>query len=285
MDWVSAVSEMTKGVVIAIDGKTLRRSADTANGKSALRLVSAWSSANRLVLGQRKVDGHSNEITAIPELLRSLDVSESVVTIDAMGCQKKVASEIVEQGADYALALKGNQRELRDDVKDTFSQWDESVGDFFEQVEKPHVRIETRRCRSVTDSEWIDYLNGKCELGNSEWPALSSVAMVECERVVEGVATSQKRYCISSLSADAKVLLRSVRAHWGIENSMHWALDMSFREDESRVRKGNSAENLPILRRLAMNLLKQDKSVKAGIEAKRKRAGWDEKYLLKILSQ
>ena len=285
MDWVSAVSEMTKGEVIAIDGKTLRRSADRANGKSALHLVSAWSSANRLVLGQRKVDGHSNEIMAIPQLLRSLDVSGCIVTTDAMGCQKKVAREIVEQGADYVLALKGNQRELYDDVKDTFLQWDEGVGDFFEQVEKSHGRIETRRCRSVTDSEWIDYLNGKSEWGKSEWPALSSVAMVESERVAEGVATSQKRYYISSLSADAKALLRSARTHWEIENSMHWVLDMGFREDESRVRKGNSAENLSILRRLAMNLLKQDKSVKVGIEAKRKRAGWDEKYLLKILSQ
>lgn len=285
MDWVSAVSELTKGDVIAIDGKTVRRSADKANGKSALHLVSAWSSANRLVLGQRKVDGHSNEITAIPQLLRSLDVSGSVVKMDAMGCQKKVAREIVEQGADYVLALKGNQRELYDDVSDTFLQWDESVGDFFEQVEKSHGRIETRRCRSVTDSEWIDYLNGKGECGESEWPALSSVAMVECERVLEGVATSQKRYYISSLGADAKALLRSARTHWEIENSMHWVLDMGFREDESRVRKGNGAENLSILRRLAMNLLKQDKSVKVGIEAKRKRAGWDELYLLKILSQ
>ena len=280
MDWVSAVSELTKGEVIAIDGKTVRRSADRANGKSALHLVSAWSSANRLVLGQRKVDGHSNEITEIPQLLRNLDVAGCIVTMDAMGCQKKVASEIVEQGADYVLALKKNQRELYDDVKDTFLQWDGSVGDFFEQVEKSHRRIETRRCRSVTNSEWIDHLNGK-----GEWPALSIVAMVECERVAEGVATSQKRYYISSLSADAKALLRSARAHWGIENSMHWVLDMGFREDESRVRKGNGAENLSILRRLAMNLLKHDKSVKVGIEAKRKRAGWDEKYLLNILSQ
>ena len=268
IDWVSEVSELTKGEVIAIDGKTLRRSADKANGKSALRLVSVWSSANRLVLGQRKVDGHSNEITAIPELLQNLDVSGSIVTIDAMGCQKKVASGIVKQGADYVLALKGNQCELYDGVKDAFLQWDGSVGDYYETVEKSHGRIETRRCWSVTDSEWIDYLNGK-----GEWPALSSVAMVESERMAEGVATSQKRYYISSLHGDAKSLLRSTRAHWEIENSMHWVLDMGFREDESRVRKGNSAENLSILRRLAMNLLKQDRSLKVGIEAKRKRAG------------
>lgn len=280
LDWVSAVSELTKGEVIAIDGKTLRRSADRANGKSALHLVSAWSSANRLVLGQRKVDGHSNEITAIPQLLRSLDVSGSVVTIDAMGCQKKVAREIVEREADYVLALKDNQRELYEGVKDTFSQADAIGCDFYEQVEKSHGRIETRRCWSVTDSECIGYLNDK-----EEWRNLSAVAMLECERLIEGVRTKQRRYYISSLRADAKTLLESARGHWGIENSLHWVLDMGFREDESRVRKGNSAENLSVIRRMAMNLLRQDKSVKVGIEAKRKRAGWDEKYLLKILTR
>ena len=280
MEWVSAVSESVEGDMVAIDGKTLRRSGDRGAGKSALHLVSAWSSANRLVLGQRKVEGHSNEITAIPELLRNLDVSGCVVTLDAMGCQKNIAQAIVEQEADYVLALRENQRGLYDDVKDSLEQWNESVGDFYEQVEKSHGRIEKRRCRSVTDREWIDYLNGK-----GEWRGLSSVAMVECKRVVEGESSNQKRYYISSLRLDAKALLESVRSHWGIENSMHWVLDMGFREDESRVRKGNSAENLSILRRMAMNLLRQDKSVKVGIEAKRKRAGWDEKYLLHILAQ
>ena len=281
MDWMSAVSELTKGEVIAIDGKTVRRSVDRAKGKSALHLVSAWAKANGLVLGQRKVDGHSNEITAIPQLLRSLDVSGSVVTIDAMGCQKKVASAIVEGEADYVLALKGNQRELRDGVKDTFEQVEGGVlaADYWETVEKSHGRIETRRCWSVGDSECIDYLNDK-----REWTGLSSVAMVKSERLIEGVSSERTRYYISSLRADAKTLLESARSHWGIENSMHWVLDMGFREDESRVRKGNSAENLSILRRMAMNLLRQDKSVKVGIEAKRKRAGWDDKYLLKILT-
>ena len=267
MDWVSAVSESVDGDVVAIDGKTLRRSGDKGAGKSALRLVSAWSSANRLVPGQQKVDGHSNEITAIPELLRNLDVSDCVVTIDAMGCQKDIAQAIVDQEADYALALKGNQRELYDDVRDTFEQWDESVGDFYERVEKSHGRIEKRRCWSVTDRACIEHINDK-----GEWPGLSGVAMVECERVVEGESSSQKRYYISSLRVEAKALLESARSHWWIENSMRWVLDMGFREDESRVRKGNSAENLSILRRMAMNLLRQDKSVKVGIEAKRKRA-------------
>ena len=279
MSWVSAISELTMGEVIAIDGKTLRRSGDKGAGKSALHLVSAWAKANGLVLGQKKVEGHSNEITAIPELLRSLDVSGCIVTLDAMGCQKKVAQAIVEREADYVLALKGNQRELYEDVKDTFKQREANSDDFYETVEKSHGRIEMRRCWSVTDSECIDYLNDK-----GEWLNLSSVALVECERVVEGVASSQSRYYISSMRADAKTLLESVRSHWGIENSMHWVLDMGFREDESRVRKGNSAENLSILRRMAMNLLRQDKSVKVGIEAKRKRAGWDEKYLLRTLT-
>lgn len=280
MEWVSAVSESVEGDVVAIDGKTLRRSHDRGAGKSALHLVSAWSSANRLVLGQRKVDGHSNEITAIPELLRSLDVSGCVVTTDAMGCQKKVASEIVEGEADYVLALKGNQRELHADVRDTFLQWDESAGDFYEKMEKSHGRIEKRRCWSVTDRESIEYLNDK-----GEWRGLSGVAMVECERVSDGVMSRRRRYYISSLRVDAKGMLECARTHWGIENSMHWVLDMGFREDESRVRKGNSAENMSILRRMAMNLLRRDKSVKVGIEAKRKRAGWDEMYLRKVLNQ
>lgn len=279
VSWVSAVSELTKGEVVAIDGKTLRRSHDRANGKSALHLVSAWSSANRLVLGQQKVEGHSNEITAIPELLRRLDMSGCVVTIDAMGCQKNVASEIVEREADYVLALKGNQRALYEDVKDTFDMWDGGEGDFYEAMEKSHGRIERLRCWSVTDSECIKHINGK-----GEWRGLSSVALVECERVADGALSKCRRYYISSLRVDAKAMLEYARAHWGIENSMHWVLDMGFREDESRVRKGNSAENLSILRRMAMNLLTQDKSVKVGIEAKRKRAGWDEKYLRKILT-
>ena len=278
MSWVDEVSELVGGGVVAIDGKTLRRSADRVSGKSALHLVSAWSAENSLVLGQRKVDGHSNEITAIPELLRMVDVSGCIVTIDAMGCQKKVASEIVERQADYVLALKGNQRELYDDVKDTFEQVEDVDCDYYEKVEKSHGRIEMRRCWNVTDRECIEYLNDK-----KEWPALSGVAMVKSERLIEGMRSRQTRYYITSLSVDAKTILESVRSHWGIENSMHWVLDMGFREDESRVRKGNSAENLSILRRMAMNLLKQDKSVKVGIEAKRKRTGWDEKYLLKVL--
>lgn len=280
MNWVSAVSELTEGEVVAIDGKTLRRSHDRGDGKSALHLVSAWSSANRLVLGQKKVDGHTNEITAIPELLRSLGVSGCIVTIDAMGCQKKVASAIVERDAEYVLALKRNQGKLYEDVKDTFERKEGSGGDFFETVEKSHGRIETRRCWNVTDSECIDYLND-----NRDWRALSSVAMVKSERLIEGLRSEHTRYYISSLRTDAKTMLESVRSHWGIENSMHWVLDMGFREDESRVRLGNSAENLSILRRMAMNLMRQDKSVKVGIEAKRKRAGWDENYLLNILAQ
>ena len=281
MNWVSAVSDLTKGEVVAIDGKTLRRSHDRADGKSALHLVSAWSSANHLVLGQRKVEGHSNEITAIPELLRTLDVSGCIVTIDAMGCQKKVASAIVEREADYVLALKENQLELYEDVKDTFEQKEGGVLEcaFYETVEKSHGRIETRRCWTVTDRECIDYLNDK-----REWSGLSSVAMLECERLMEGAMSKQRRYYISSLRADAKAMLESVRSHWGKENSLHWVLDMAFREDDSRVRKGNGAENLSILRRMAVNLLKQDKSLKVGVEAKRKRAGWDEAFLLKVLS-
>jgi predicted transposase YbfD/YdcC len=260
--WVKAVSQLTQGQVIAIDGKTLRRSHDRANGKSAIHLVSAWASANHLVLGQLKVDDKSNEITAIPELLEVLELSGCIITIDAMGCQKDIARQIVEQGADYVLALKKNQ------------------GKLYQTVGKGHGRIETRQCWVVSEPEVLEYLNGE-----GAWAGLGSVAMVRSKRVAREEEEVENRYYISSLKGDARQLLEATRTHWEIENCVHWVLDIAFDEDNSRVRQGNAPQNFAVVRHIALNLLKMEQSSKGGVKARRKRAGWDEDYLLKVLSQ
>ncbi len=285
IDWVRAVSDVVEGQIVAIDGKTLRRSHDRAADKSAIHMVSAWASANRLILGQTKVDERSNEITAIPKLLSTLDVSGCTVTIDAMGCQKGIATTIIDQGADYVLALKENQPQLHQDVTETFEQARQTGfasldHDFTETVNKGHGRIETRRCWAVSDPDHLTYINDR-----NEWTKLASVVMVESERIEDGKTSIQTRYYISSLSNDARVLLASVRAHWGIENSVHWVLDVAFGEDDSRVRKNHVAQNLSVLRRMALNMLKRETTSQGGVAAKRKRAGWDEDYLLLVLAQ
>lgn len=285
MDWVRAVNEVTAGQVVSIDGKTVRRSHDRFIGKSAIHMVSAWASANRLVLGQIKVDERSNEIVAIPELLKVLEVAGCIVTIDAMGCQKDIAKEIVDRKADYVLALKENQPQLHEDVKELFA-YDRRAGfpsvehDFHETVNKGHGRIETRRCWAISDPEYLRYLHN-----SHEWKQFTSIVMVEAERQVDGKKSIESRFYISSLPAEAKRLLAATRGHWGIENSVHWVLDVAFREDESRVRSGNGAENFSTLRRMALNMLKQETTSKGGTAAKRKRAGWDEDYLLTVLSE
>ena len=284
-EWVQAVNEVIEGQVIAIDGKTIRRSHDKLPDKSAIHVVSAWASANSLVLGQIRVDDHSNEITAIPQLLNTLDVSGCTVTIDAMGCQKDIAATITDQGADYVLALKQNQPQLHDDVTEMFdyakrSGFSDLDHHFSETVEKGHGRIEKRRCWAVSDPDYLDYVNDR-----NQWSELKSLAMVESERTENGNASTQTRYYISSLPNDAQKLLSSVRTHWGIENSVHWVLDVAFGEDASRVRQGNAAENLSVLRRMALNMLKQETTSQGGVAAKRKRAGWDEDYLLLVLAQ
>ena len=284
MDWVQAVNEVTKGQLVAIDGKTIRRSHDRFIGKAAIHMVSAWASANHLLLGQTKTDAHSNEITAIPELLKMLEVSGCIVTIDAMGCQTEIARTIVDQGADYALALKKNQGQLYEDVKDLF-EYERKEGfedvdyDFHRTVNKGHGRIETRQCWAISEPDHLRYLNK-----NNKWSKLTSIVMVEAERLVDGETSVESRYYISSLPNNAKALLEATRGHWGIENRVHWVLDVAFREDESRVRKGSAEENLATLRRMALNLIKHETTSKGGVAARRKRAGWDEDYLLKVLS-
>ena len=282
-EWIAGISEITKGKVVAIDGKTLRGSADAAAGVRPTHLVSAWAQSNGMILGQLKVDDHSNEITAIPKLLETLDVAGSTVTIDAIGCQKKVVEKIIEQKADYVLALKENQPRLYEDVVEIFA--DARKTDFAniehgysETTGTDHGRIETRRCWVVWDSECVGYVNDK-----QEWANLTSVVMVESERLIAGKSSKEARYYISSLRDDAGRVLAAVRGHWGIENSVHWVLDVTFGEDNCRVRKGNGAENFSTLRRMVMNMLRRETTLKASIRGKRKRAGWDENYMLKVL--
>lgn len=280
LSWVKAIAETVTGVV-AIDGKTLRRSYDASSNKKAIHMVSAWAAENGMVLGQLKTEEKSNEITAIPALLELLEVKGCIVTIDAMGCQKEIAAKIVEKQADYVLALKRNQESLYDEVFDFFqsaqeTNFDGLQWDFHETEDRNHGRHEIRRYWTVTGLEGLEQAK--------KWPRLRMVGMVESECTCKGETTREFRFYISSLESTAKFFANAVRSHWGIENSLHWVLDMSFREDESRIRAGNAAENFSIIRRLVLNLIKQEKSIQKGVKAKRLLAGWDDDYFLKILS-
>ena len=284
MNWIMAASELTKGQVIAIDGKTLRRSHDKTLGKGAIVMVSAWATANHLVLGQVKVDDKSNEITAVPELLRALDISGCIITTDAMGCQKEIASLAVEGKGDYVLALKDNHPLLSEDVQLLFDDLEDSrfrayEYDVEQTVEKGHGRLETRQCWTISDPTVLRGLRG-----TQEWSSLRCVAKVRARRTVDDKTTVEDRYYLSSLEGRAQQLLMATRTHWGIENSLHWVLDIAFREDESRVRKEHGAQNLATLRHIALNLLKQEKTSKIGIKNRRLKAGWSEQYLLRILA-
>ncbi|MBF0549716.1 MAG: ISAs1 family transposase [Deltaproteobacteria bacterium] len=279
-NWINTVFGQPESDVLPIDGKTLRRSHDRSSGKSAIHIVSAWSTKLGISIGQVKTDAKSNEIKAIPELLDILEPKGCIVTIDAMGCQTKIAKQIIDKGGDYLLALKGNQGTLHDDVELFFSDAERtSFKDipfcYHETTDGDHGRIEVRKYTTVSD---IDWLNGK-----DKWASLKTIGMVESERHIGDKITAEKRYYISSIDNDAQMFAKAVRSHWGIENSLHWVLDVTFREDESRIRKGNSAENMAVIRHMALNLLKQEKTAKASMKVKRKRCGWDNDYLLKIL--
>jgi len=281
MQWMKTLSGSSKGKLIPIDGKTLRHSFDRANGKAAIHMVSAWGAANGLCFGQLATEAKSNEITAIPKLLKLLDLEGATVTIDAMGCQKDIATGIREQGGDYVLALKENQATLHEEVKLFLDQNIAAPSRKFaiyahEETDGDHGRVEIRRAWVTPAVDWFE--------DRDQWKGLKSFAAVECERHVGDKITCERRYFISSLDGtNAASIAQAVRNHWSVENNLHWSLDMSFHEDQSRIRKGHGAENFSRLRRIALNLLKQETTCRRGIKTKRLRAGWDEQYLCQIL--
>ena len=283
LNWMSALAQASQGRLIAIDGKTLRHSFDKADDRLAIHMVSAWCDANRLVLGQVATREKSNEITAIPRLLELLNVEDAVVTIDAMGCQKAIAEKIVQQDGHYVLAVKENQPALHGVVTKTF---DELTGpgipgvsfDFHEHVDAGHGRIETRR---IWTTGWTDWWKDR-----TDWAGLKSFVCVESIRQIKEHTSTERRYFISSIEEPrAQDMLKHVRGHWGIENQVHWSLDVTFREDTLRNRIGYSAENFSRIRRLAMNLLRKDRTCKASLKGKRLKACLKEDYLLRLLGQ
>jgi predicted transposase YbfD/YdcC len=284
--WVRAVVGGVGEQVVAVDGKTLRGSHDRAAGREALHLVSAWATASGLVLGQVATDAKSNEITAIPALLKLLDLEGATVTIDAMGCQTAIASRIVEQGADYVLALKDNQPTTRDRVSRAFSDVPPAAGAALPLAgltpsvahDRGHGRAERRRCLAIGDPAYLDYVDP-----DRRWARLRSIVRIESTRRVGPTVTTEARYYLSSLPPDAALLAHAIRGHWGIENRLHWVLDVIFHEDRSRVRDGHAPENLAILRHFALNLLRQDRSVRGSVATKRLRAALNHTYLCALL--
>lgn len=280
-EWIQAVFERSHGEVIAIDGKRLRRSYDTASNQAAIHMVSAWAQANRVVLGQVKTDSKSNEITAIPNLLKLLDIQGCIVTIDAMGCQRAMAAQITARQGDYVLALKGNQSQLHDDVVAYFDyaqrrQFNDIESDYHETIEKGHGRVEVRRYWTIATLDWLE--------GRDKWVGLKLIGKVESERHVGGEVSRDTRYYIASIENNAQRFAHAVRGHWSIENTLHWSLDVTFREDDSRLRQGEAAENFALVRHMALSLLQQEQSLKVGIAAKRFNAALDPDYLIKVLT-
>jgi len=273
ISWMQSVVKLTEGQVIAIDGKTLCGSASRTNGKKAIHMVSAFASANKVVLGQLACAEKSNEITAIPALLELIIVKGCIVTIDAMGCQTTIAKEIIRHEADYILAVKDNQKNLHKEVQEMFAL---VKSENFETLEKNNGRIETRKCSILTDLKKMN--------NTKDWDGLKSIVRIESTREINGTKSEETRYYISSLVTSAEKMNTYVREHWCVENKLHWSLDVSFNEDANRTRTDNSAENLSIIRRVGLNLLKTDNTMKVGIAAKRKAAGWNTKYLEKILN-
>ncbi len=281
--WVQSICDLC-GDIVNIDGKALRRSFDTDKGKAMIYMVSAWANANNLVLGQVKVAEKSNEITAIPKLLKLLNLAGCIITIDAMGTQKEIAKGIIDNQADYVLALKGNQGNLKEEVGEAFEKFDaKKKASVDKSLQVGHGRIEERICYAVPAKEYLSPL----EL--AKWESLESIVKIEAYVTYKngkkaGHQEYQERYYISSLGQMAGRINHAIQSHWGIETKLHWVLDIAFREDDSRVRKGHADENFAIARHIALNKLKKEESCTRGVKAKRKKAGWNEEYLLKVLS-
>jgi predicted transposase YbfD/YdcC len=279
ISWTQKIAKIIGGV-IALDGKTICNSADKAEGTRAVHVVSAFSAENDLVLGQLSTDKKSNEITVFPLLIELLDLRGATVTIDAAGCQKSIAKQICEKKGDYVLALKGNQQNLHDEVENFFTQAfevqpEEHSCDYYKNEECSRGRIELREVWSIDQIDWLPQKN--------DWKNLKSLVCLKSTRTVKGISTVEYRYYISSLPSDAVTLAYAIRSHWVVENKLHWQLDVSYREDECKIRKGNGPENFSVIRRATLNILKGDKKTKAGIKNKRSKAGWDRQYLLDLL--
>ena len=281
LNWVKSIKPIEEEI-INIDGKTVRHSFDKKSGTPAIHMVSAWANTAGITLGQIKVNEKSNEITAIPELLELLELEGCVVTIDAMGTQKKIAKKIASKNADYMLALKGNQGTLNDDVALYYEgidekNYDAQIFDYDKQVEKDHGRIEIRKCWCTENIEWLSQ--------KGDWKNLQSISLIRSTRILDDNETMEDRLYISSLPANAQKHNFIIRKHWGIENSLHWVLDMAFDEDNCRKRKNHSAENFAIVRHVALNLLKEKKTPALSFRRQRLKAGWDSDYLEKIILQ
>jgi predicted transposase YbfD/YdcC len=282
LDWMKSVQKITSGEVVAIDGKTLRSSYDESSDQSAIVMVSAWATTNRLVLGQVKVDEKSNEITAIPELLKVLELSGCIVTIDAIGCQKEIVKLITQKDADYVITLKKNQGNLYDEVEKLFKS---GISTDFEGIEHSTYKTEETGHGRHEIRNYVMLAGIGLQLDpDSVWSKFSSVGMVESIRLSDGKTTVETRYFISSLIKNAEEFSNAVRSHWGIENSLHWVLDVALKEDDCRIRKDNAPQNFAVLRQIAVNLLGKEKRVKRGIKNKQFLAAMDNNYLLSILA-
>jgi len=286
--WTQAVAEDSQAAglrVVAVDGKTLRHSFDTASEQKAVHIVSAWASESRLVLAQTKVEDKSNEITAVPVLLGMLDIAGCIVTADAMSCQKTIVTQIREQKGEYVLALKGNHEHLAEDVALLFAhaeakRWEERPHSVHTALEAEHGRLETRTCRVIALSD----LAGTWDDIAAEWTGLAALVEIHSKRQVGEKTSEERRYYLSSLPKSAKVHLKIIRKHWEIENSVHWVLDVVMNEDACRIRKDNAPQNMATLRHLVLNLVRQETTHKRGVKAKIKRAGWDNDYLARLIS-